>query len=557
MHRMNANRVTEGGTSALNDDSLSRIRDRVFEASNRRAKKHQRTASIKKNAKKESASTSTAQSNTKRIVIASLSDIPSDFERIGTGFFRQGHHLWEIMPGDGGYVLVRKRGEDHVLGHDPEPIDKTAATLITDRNGCEIKQGSRVSLPHHGKVATGTVVVLSPRALGVDLDQGGNVDVPPDMVEWAEEEASESEHAETGEAVKQFVEEEMQEEEHSSDKEGSDVFEPDISEKPTSDHVGPQSAQSGGIGGVAADHDDPDGSRNVMANKKTAQMEAPAEPAAEPGETEQGPPTLETFQPTDATSGIASRLDNMGDQADITIWAEDQNRYWYATKSGDEYSLYMVETKLEKLPDISSAEDLAKFEQNVGRMTFTADRRIASLIKTALASQVDLKSWREYWHAVGQRVAEKGPPKPPKPKMTDEEKKQKARERRKERQIERAGLPPGTKLPPKPKTGKKDADDLAKVKEYNKILEQALDAIAYAIETVADPQDDVLVADAVAQELERMEEEKARLDEDGQEEMDDSLSLNEPSESELDGIDITRSSSRKQANKIVVSMTDL
>ncbi|MGW8178773.1 MAG: hypothetical protein ACWGQW_08425 [bacterium] len=294
MHRMNANRVSQQGTSTLDDDSIRRIKDGVSRAGKKRASKHQKTASIKKTAQK----VSNDDNTTKRIVVASLADIPSQFERIGTGFFREGHHLWEMVPGEGGFVLTRKHGEDHVLGYDPEPIKKESSVAVTDRFGVELKVGCKVRLPVHGKVATGTVLVLTPGSLDVGLDGGGKTSTPPGMAEFLEEEEAEGEHSpEAIESMEQFMGEESREEEHGGDKgaagptleefieqeededtdhtpqglegveefveqemaegehgggdkEAGDVFEPEISDKPKSDYVGPTGSQAGGIGGA-------------------------------------------------------------------------------------------------------------------------------------------------------------------------------------------------------------------------------------------------------------------------------------------------------------------
>lgn len=47
------------------------------------------------------------------IKIASLDDIPADLTRVGGGFYRSAHAIWELRPSedDSGYVLVRKREE--------------------------------------------------------------------------------------------------------------------------------------------------------------------------------------------------------------------------------------------------------------------------------------------------------------------------------------------------------------------------------------------------------------------------------------------------------------
>lgn len=570
MHRMNANRVTTGGTSTLDDSSLKRIGDKVSEASKKRIAKHKpNNTSIKKTASKRKSYSDIDQSSTSRMVVASLHDVPDDFERIGTGFYRQGHHLWEIMPGDGGFVLVRKRGEDHVLGDSPEPIEKNAALTTTDRNGIELKKGSRIKLPYKGKAASGTVVVLSPNALGVDLDEGGHIDVPPDMVEWAEEEASEPEHSDTGDAIKEFVQEELQEEEHSSsDKESGDVFNPDINEETKSDHVGPQSSQSGGIGGVAADHNDPEGGRNVMAQvEPTEETTTYQDPAFENFKTtepvQEGPMTdrstvqmgSEQVQQMRQESKLFNNLASSGGR--IFLNSAD-GQYVVEMLGPDEFSISGTKTDVVPLDQVDF-QGLKQFEENVGDyklISVQANIKTSELLKIAnfLSHEDDFKTWREYWRVVGQRVAQVDPPKPPKPKLTEEEKKQRAKERRKERKRERAGLPKGFKPPKPPKTSAKNVDEVSNLKEYNKLMEQTLDAIVYALDTVSDPTDDVVVSDVVTEELARYEEEKAKLEEETQEDFDKELSLDEPSEAEEDGIDLSRVS---RTQKVVVSMSDL
>jgi hypothetical protein len=148
--------------------------------------------------------------------VASLNEIPSDFIRLGTGFYRKGHHLWELAASEDGYTLTRKHGEDHVLGYDPEPV--IVSKDVTDRFGSTLKVGSKVKLPFRGKVATGTIVILQPGASTVEMEQGGRLDSPPDMLELLEQlvggEPQGPEHMETGPAMEGFVEEETAEEEH-------------------------------------------------------------------------------------------------------------------------------------------------------------------------------------------------------------------------------------------------------------------------------------------------------------------------------------------------------
>lgn len=186
MHRMNANRVSDHGTGSLVDDSIRRIESTVKKAQSKRAlKRGGKNTQIKKKAKKEALQPT--EEPQRRIVVSSIQEIPVNFERIGTGFYRCGHHLWEMSSSSDGIVLTRKRGEDHVLGYDPEPLERTASRdVVTDRHGAQLKVGDRVSFPLRGKVASGVVVVLQPGSLGVDVGMSSPVDVPADMVEHEE-----------------------------------------------------------------------------------------------------------------------------------------------------------------------------------------------------------------------------------------------------------------------------------------------------------------------------------------------------------------------------------
>lgn len=542
MHNMHANRVSQQGTSMLSDDSIRRIEGGVGNANKRRASKHKETV-IKKIAKKID-----NNDNIQRIVIANITDIPNHFERIGTGFFREGHHLWEMIPGEGGIVLTRKHGEDHVLGYDPEPIQKESSITVTDRFGIELKVGSKVRLPLHGKVATGTVLVLTPGSLDIGLDGGGRTSTPPGMTEFLEEESAEGEHTPEGiHGLEEFMEEEVSEEAH-GDKEAGDVFEPEISEKPKSDYVGPTGSQTGGIGGVAAD------SEEEHIAKKTAQTDTPTQTTTtQPMPTapvEQEAPGMPTYEP-----GVGGRLGEMLESHDtLSIFSTDMNRTFLVTKSGDKYDVRME--KLERL-GLFDDNGLRQFEESLGNYEVSPmTEHTATMIKQAMVAvddmAVDMKEWNEYWKSVGTRVAQASPkPKaPPKPKMTEEEKKQKQKERRKQRQIERAGLPKGTKLPPKPKVGMKDSDELAKLKEIVRVYEQNVDELDYTIKNIDPeaPNADVLAVDAVDVFLRNIEEEKEKMEEGEEEEREDELSLETPSDLELGAQD---------TGHIVVSMADL
>jgi hypothetical protein len=242
----------------------------------------------------------------------------------------------------------------------------------------------------------------------------------------------------------------------------------------------------------------------------------------------------------------------MSEGAGLSMFEEESGRAFYARKIGDKYELYMAETKLEKFPDVSTAEDLARFEQNVGgRLQFTGSKHVARIFTAAintLDSQPDTAEGQAYWRSVGERVAQAA--KTPKPKMTEQEKKEKRKERRKQRDVERSGLPKGTKLPPK--ASAKDSDEKAKLKEIISIYESNFDELEYTINNIepGDPSADALAADAVMQTMERIREERQELEEGKKEEMEDDLSLETPSDLEL-GTQI------RTSEKVVVAMTDL
>lgn len=231
MHRINSNRTTPHGTSAsLSDDVISRIDDKVKRASKRRALKHNLSKKASTGHKKIASKTNEHQQlKPEHIKISSIKEIPSDFIRLGTGFYRKGHHLWELSPSDNGdFMLVRKNDEDHILGYDPEPVVAKKEDVL-DRFGSIIKVGSKVKLPYHGKVATGTIVLLQPGCADVNLDQGGSIGIPSDMLEiWLKEEISEPEH---DESIKEVISkpednEELEPEDNENSRENS--FEPDV-----------------------------------------------------------------------------------------------------------------------------------------------------------------------------------------------------------------------------------------------------------------------------------------------------------------------------------------
>ncbi|MGW8179339.1 MAG: hypothetical protein ACWGQW_11345, partial [bacterium] len=272
---------------------------------------------------------------------------------------------------------------------------------------------------------------------------------------------------------------------------------------------------------------------------------APAAPAPEE-------PGMPTFEP-----GIGGRLGRALETQDVvTIYSHDQNQVYVIAKQGDKYDVRR--SRLEQLA-LMSPEDLAAFEQNIGEYEIQPMGNLtAAIIKQAMVviddMVVGMKEWNEYWKSVGVRVAQASPKpkKPPKPKKTKEELAQSRKERRKQREIERAGLPKGTKLPPKPKVGAKDTDELAKLKEVVRMYEQNVDELDYTIQNIDPeaPNADVLAVDAVDVFLHNIQEEKERMEGEEEGEREEELSLETPSDLEL-GVQASK------AGRVVVSMTDL
>ena len=223
------NLVSEG-TSTLADGAIQRIASKMQDVQDKRANKHtQSQEPMVKTASKMVDTTEKVVS----IRVASINEIPENFERMGTGFYRSGHHLWELTQVDGGFALVRKHGEDHVLGYDPEPIVRQAA--VSDRHGRSIKVGSRVTIPHRGKITAGTVIIVQPGTTGVELDSGEKVDTPPDMCELLQEMMQDpgvlESKQESGPEIEGMEHEESEEEHHveegsESDTQACQEFEP-------------------------------------------------------------------------------------------------------------------------------------------------------------------------------------------------------------------------------------------------------------------------------------------------------------------------------------------
>ena len=410
---MNANRSTDGTSVSLSDQSVKNIEASLNKSKERKISKKQQ----KKTAKKVKEQSKPVEKIIPQVKIASINDIPSDFERIGTGFFRRGHHLWELMTEGDGFVLVRKSGEDHVLGYDPEPISKNASIEVTDRYGKPLEIGARVQLPHHGKIAQATVLLLSPEALDLQTDNGEQISAAPDMVQVLEkfflEEMAEPEHQQSLggggiEKVIEFIEQEGKEEEHGGDEK-----------------------------------------EDSKSDKKSEGFEPEVEPSSK-----------------EAT-------------------------------------------------------------------------------------------WKEFWRNAGRRIAQANPPKTPGPKtpkipgQLTPEQKEKRRQRRKERRQMLKGLPPGTKVPPRPRTTAASDDERAKDKEYVRICQQLVDELKYVLKDEELKNQPEMLLDRVEQAIDTFDEEMETANKDDKEEMEDSLSIEKPLKEDKTLDDL------RSAGKIVVSMSDL
>ncbi len=550
MHRMNANRVSHSNTSAaLDDDSVRRIDSVVKKAQVRRADKHKKSG-MKKTANKQSGvGPENKQNNIPTIRIASIQDIPNEFERIGTGFFRCGHHLWELQRNEEGYELTRKSTEDHVLGYDPEPLIRNEDVL--DRYGNAIRKGSKVSFPMRGKIAQAMVIVLTPGSLGLDMG-GGQIDVPPDMCELLEPEGMD-EHAE------EPMEDPMGESYSESDKEGAELsgteFEPNI--EPSSKEPGSECPECG-----AAECE----CQQRMAQKKIAQTDEPqtlttepSSPSPESGRTQVSvdPDQLQQMQ---AQSKIISDLIENKGRLFITS-PTIPGMYMIEMFDPDRYKISSVQTTIQAVDSNADFAKLQEFEQELGDYSIAYD---ISALPTKQAMRVarevyasilpNFRAWGEYWQSVGRRVrASTQPRKPP-----SEETKQKRKERRKQKQQEMAGLPKGTPVPPKttpPKPKKADVDDgEAHLKSIVRVYEQMTDSLLYLTEQPELQQDDERMMQEMMTTIEDAQNELEEMESGEEQEMEDSLSLDSPSKSDKGNNLPTLS---LQASRVEVAMIDL
>jgi len=403
--------LTSEGTSTLADGAIQRIASKMQDVQTKRANKHvqQPTQTPIKNMVK----TASKLEKTAEIKVASINDIPNDFEKMGTGFYRQGHHLWELTPqADGGFMLTRKHGEDHVLGYDPEPVVREAA--VRDRHGKSIKVGSKVTLPHRGTVTAGTVIIVQPGAMGVELDSGEKVDTPPDICELLQEMVQTPNMLEPKQEVDNH-EENREEDQGSEEIEGSD---------------------------------------------------------------------------TEA-----------------------------CVSSGQEF---------EPMVEPTSKTDMPK----------------------EVSKEASMKEWQEYWHGMGQHVAQASSP-----KQTKEEAAMKRKQRRQQRSVERSGLPKGMKVPPKhPKSGAIDTDELAKLKERNRLYQQCFDEIEYVLQDESLKTDEVRLADEMDRVMQEYHDQIESMDEQTEESREDELSIEEPVS---EPVSTEPTAPLPKISKIVMSMSEL
>jgi hypothetical protein len=519
MHRMNANRNSVDGTSTMGNSAIQNIKKNMDIANQRRVSKHN------KNKKVASSSTPKPQKKTGRLIVANLEEIPNDFERIGTGFYRKGHHLWELAPAKNGFVLVRKHGEDHVLGYDPDPIIKES-NAVHDRLGNNIKIGSKVALPHHGKIAQGVVYLMSPQSLGLELDSGEKISAPPDMLEIVDSlMGGLMNFIDEGEATeKEENKEEHNDEEEEKEENGS--FEP-----------------------------------AVESSSKKAQMEPSLQQQdvfEDIGVSEEEPISME-IKEFDPTSGsLFGQLDQFGN----AIVRSSDRSFYIKTVGEDQYQISEMKTKQELFPNLFTRNQLAQFEEKLrsqGEYSVSPpemSEMVASIIK--IEKQADVLGWDQYWCNLGQRVAQASPKTPAKPKtpklpgqLTPEQKEQR-RITRKQRRQTMKGLPPGAVVPPrKPIKAFSDDEERARSNEFVRNCEQTFDEIKHILEDDSMRDQPELLADNMNEILERFEEEKERISEETNMEMEDELSITTPPKDKKTLDDL------RSASKITVSMSDL
>jgi len=169
-HKKNANTVSKNfDSSAIDNDGIVRIASRFLESKSKTAPTS--TPVVVKQASE------TKDDQPTRIKVASVADVPSNFQSAGTGFWRSAHYLWEMISDDDGMFLVRKEEHKKVSQNRTASVQK-----VSDRFGNPLKVGSRVKFPNNGKVATGDIIVLAPSAISVQTDSGVE-ELPPDMLE--------------------------------------------------------------------------------------------------------------------------------------------------------------------------------------------------------------------------------------------------------------------------------------------------------------------------------------------------------------------------------------
>jgi hypothetical protein len=581
MHRMHANRASVDGTgTALDNTAVQRIATGIEKAQSRRTAKHgsKKTASVQTVAEPvvEPALDTT-------IKVAGIHEIPKDFERIGTGFYRNGHHLWELAPTTEGFVLIRKKSEDHVLGFDPDPVSKSA---IMDRNGNEIKLGSKVNLPHRGRVAGAVVIVLQPSSLGMELDSGERINAPPDICELApmeegmhapgaefepdiepsskaapamvaeeaEEEAEEEieepgipEEGETTEHEESETPEE-EEEEHEEGGEEEDKPEPKKMAKVAG---GTHHRRCTGCGKVFTSLTQENmcptckAQKTAQTNTTTQQLPKPS-PAAPltPDASPQGKKGPEFER---AISPLIKKLDAKGF---AVLQSNSMQSRFAAEKVGDgQYKVYAVIEKFQPLFGPVSADEVMKWEAQVPDLQVMDPD--ATTMKAAMRtiSGIDLVSWRQYWEDVGERVAAARKPLSP-------EQRERRKQRRKERQQERKGLPPSASVPPrKTKSGVSNVDDAAaKMKERLRLYQQLVDEIEFVLQDESLRTDEVLLADEMERIITEHKEQLDEADEQSSMEMEDDLSIETPLE-EVE--EEEEAPVERVAQKVVVSMTEI
>jgi hypothetical protein len=118
--------------------------------------------------------------------LASLEEVPEGFTSVGSGFYRQGHAIWELRGAedeDGGYVLARRREERAV---DMRPVVSTSATSevrqAVSRCASCLLAGTPAMLIKQGQIVPVIVIETKGDEAKVEDEKGEQSMAPLDML---------------------------------------------------------------------------------------------------------------------------------------------------------------------------------------------------------------------------------------------------------------------------------------------------------------------------------------------------------------------------------------